>query len=44
MLHDHTFYLALGYGLSALVILIEVANLWQTARKRKQAAKTKDLL
>lgn len=45
MQHNHSFYLALGYGLSALVVIIEIASVWLAARKRKQqAAQFKDPL
>lgn len=44
MQHNHSFYLALGWGLSALVIVIEIASLWFSARRRKLAAQYKDPL
>ncbi len=44
MQHNHSFYLALGYGLSALVLIVEIASLWLSARKRKLAAQYKEPL
>ncbi|QNP48789.1 heme exporter protein CcmD [Diaphorobacter aerolatus] len=37
-MHNHAFYIALGYGVSAVVLIAEVLSLYLAARRRRRAA------
>lgn len=37
-LQDHPFFLALAYGVSGLLVLVEVLALWQRCRRSAKAA------
>ncbi|QNN55657.1 heme exporter protein CcmD [Diaphorobacter ruginosibacter] len=43
-MHKHAFYIALGYGVSALLLAIEVLALYLAARRSRKSLHTEDPL